>query len=321
MTDLSIIIPTYQAENTLERCVLSILTNDISMEILIVDDGSCDATAQICHRLSQNNQKIRAWSQENAGPGAARAFALQKATGRFVTFVDADDYLTPKTFEKLLPYLNDSLDILEYSYNMVDENGNIISKHQMKPKKCDGVLCGKYFARHRNTTNYLWNKLFRKELFTLVELPELSAGEDYAVLAQLFYFATGYQAVRQEGYQYVMTSDSLSRKPFSRQRLDNIAAGQFVIDFYRHNNPALCPYALQKMCSTAVILYCQCMQSKETDKENICQRLKQVFSKSYKELGLTKMLRIGSLARRMMLLLFTISPQLCVCLYGKRALK
>lgn len=320
MVDLTVIIPAYQAEKTLDRCVSSIMTNKISMEILIVNDGSKDRTAQICHRLNQEYPQVRFWNKKNEGPGAARAFALKYANGRFVTFVDADDYLIPKTYERVFPYLSDQLDILEYSYDKVDETGKIISHHPMKPVNCINQ-CGLYFARHWNTTNYMCNKIFRKTLFQQIALPKLSAGEDYATLAQLFVFAKNYRAIEERGYQYVMTASSLCRKPFSRQRLDNIIAGQYVVDFYRREASELCCYALQKLCSSAVNLYCQCAQSQIPEKEDICKELKKVFSRTLGELGLVKMLKIGSLSRRSMLLLFHISPQLCLYLYRKRVLK
>lgn len=319
MIDLSVIIPAYQAEKTLKRCVASILTNQIDLEVLIVDDGSRDGTAQLCSRLCLDHPQVRFWTKDNGGPGAARAFALEHAQGRFVTFVDADDYLTPKVYESLLPYLNDRIDILEYGYDMVDQAGAVLSHHPMQPTDCHGDQCGLYFARHWNTTNYMCNKLFRRALFQHVTLPGLSAGEDYAALAQLFVFAKGYRAVEQGFYQYVMTPDSLCRKPFSRQRLDNIAAGRFVVDFYRREVPQLCPYALQKLCSSAVNLYCQCVQSPTPDRADICQELKQVFSRTSRELGMVEMLRMGSHSRRMLLLLFSVSPKLCAYLYRKRA--
>lgn len=317
--DLSVIIPAYQAEKTLERCVASILTNQIDLEVLIVDDGSRDGTARLCSRLCRDHPQVRFWTKDNGGPGAARAFALERAQGRFVTFVDADDYLTPKVYESLLPCLDDGIDILEYGYDVVDQAGAVLSHHPMQPADCHGDQCGLYFARHWNTTNYMCNKLFRRTLFQSVTLPGLSAGEDYAALSQIFVFAKGYRAVEQGFYQYVMTPDSLCRKPFSRQRLDNIAAGRYVVDFYRREAPELCPYALQKLCSSAVNLYCQCVQSPTPGRAGICRELKQVFSQTSRELGMAEMLRMGSSARRMMLLLFSISPKLCAYLYRKRA--
>lgn len=321
MIELSIIIPAYQAEKTLERCVESILDNKISKEILIVDDGSLDKTAEICQQLSREYPEVRCWSRENSGPGAAREFALQHAKGEFVTFVDADDYLSSGVYEKLIGYLDDQIDILEYGYNMVSETGEVLSHHPMKSIVLKSNQCGMYFARHWNTTNYMCNKLFRRALFEYVTVPHFSAGEDYATLAQLFVFAKGYRAVEEGAYQYVMTADSLCRKAFSRQRLDNIAAGQYVKRFYQCMAPELCKYAQQKVCASAANLYCQCAQSQVEDKSTICQELKCVFHQNQRELGMVKMLQMGSLSRRMMLILFAISPKLCAYIYRRRVKK
>lgn len=316
MKELSIIIPAYQAEKTIERCVESILDNNISKEILIVDDGSVDRTAEVCCCLSQRYSEVHYWSIKNSGPSAARKFALQYAKGRFVTFVDADDYLSPKTYERIIAYLNDDIDILEYGYDTVSETGEILSHNLMNPIIVEGKKCGLYFAKHWNTTNYLCNKLFRRNLFEHVMFPDYFSGEDYAVLAQLFVFAKGYRAVEQGFYQYVMTSESLCRKSFTKQRLDNILSGQYVERFYRCEAPELCQYAQQKLCSLAVNLYCQCMQSSLEDRVKICNQLKCIFEENKKKLGIVKVMRMGSISRRILLSVFSLSPKLCVKLYS-----
>ena len=92
MKKLSIIIPAYQAERYLSRCLESILRNSSEIEILIVDDGSTDRTSKICEKYSSNHSNIRFWRKNNEGPGAARKYAIQHLDSEYVAFADADDY-------------------------------------------------------------------------------------------------------------------------------------------------------------------------------------------------------------------------------------
>lgn len=321
MIELSVIIPAYQAEATLERCVQSILTNDAPLEVIIVDDGSADQTPRICRQLSERTPGVvRCYAKNNEGPGAARAYGLQFAAGKYITFVDADDDLLPNAFDRLLPLMDDRTDILEYGYNIVGEDGRVLETHCLKATVYEAESCGLFFAKHEQTTNYLCNKIYRKSIFGNVLFPKLSAGEDAAVLAQAFVYARKYRAAEITAYQYVMTTDSLCRKPFSRRRFDNIAANRFVIEFYQREAPELCVYARQKLCSTIANLYCQCVQSQMelSQKRKCLAELRELYREARHEISYRNLIGIGSWARRCMLFLFDLSPDVCCRLYSSR---
>ena len=92
MIYLSVIIPVYNAEKYLEDCVNSILNQQFSdYEILLIDDGSTDGSAALCYRLSMENEAVKTYHVPNGGPSKARNYALKKASGVFVQFVDSDD--------------------------------------------------------------------------------------------------------------------------------------------------------------------------------------------------------------------------------------
>ena len=101
---ISVIVPAWNAENTLERAVLSILQNrdkDTEIEVIIVDDGSTDSTPVICELLSRD-ENVRVVHTENHGPSAARNTGLQTAEGEYIGFVDSDDWVEPDLYKKLL---------------------------------------------------------------------------------------------------------------------------------------------------------------------------------------------------------------------------
>lgn len=317
MKKLSVIIPAYQAERTLEKCIASVLSNGLDLEVLVVNDGSADNTGAVAAGLAAGDARVQVWNRENAGPGAAREFALRHAQGEYITFLDADDYVDAGFYDKIAVHLDGSTDILEYGYVTEGTDGSVIAIHPMQAQTCEGKQCGLHYALQQNTTNFLWNKAFRRGLFERAVFPHLFLGEDAAVLAQMFVFAKKYRAIEDAGCHYVMTPDSLCRKPFTLRKLDNLTAYHFIDDFYAKHAPELCVYTKHKLCSQAVLLYCECSMGPEAHKAR-CPELIGEYRKNRKSFSLRQLLTMGSGSRRLMLALFELSPKLCARVYAWR---
>ena len=106
MDKLSVIVPVYNAENYLDRCINSILNQTYeNIEIILVDDGSTDESSAICDRFADNSDKVKVIHVTNGGPARGRNIGLRQATGRFVAFVDADDYIEPDMYSTLIKEL------------------------------------------------------------------------------------------------------------------------------------------------------------------------------------------------------------------------
>ena len=128
---ISVIIPVYNAESTLKRCLDSILTQTFTnFECLLIDDGSKDRSGEICDEYASNDSRISVFHQENSGPSAARNFGLTQAKGQYIVFQDSDDYLlNSDSYLKLITHaVQNKLDILRFDYSVVDKNGNILSQ-------------------------------------------------------------------------------------------------------------------------------------------------------------------------------------------------
>ena len=317
MKKLSVIIPAYQAELTISKCIESILRNTVELEVLVVDDGSRDRTGDIISQIAKNDIRVRTWTSANAGPGAAREFAMKHARGEYVTFVDADDYIETGFYDAIAEKLDGHLDILEFGFVKETQEASLLSEHRMGVNACKGKACGLYYAQQKNTTNFLWNKVFRKKMLQKVVFPHLFQSEDAAVLAQAFVFSKIYQSIDEIGYHYVMTRDSLCRKPFSIARLDSLKAYNFIDDFYSEYAPELCVYSRHKLCSLSVLLYCQCFNF-ANEYRTYCAGLLTVYRKNRLCFSLPQLLSMGSRSRRIMLMLFEISPRLCACVYSWR---
>ncbi|WP_052357121.1 glycosyltransferase family 2 protein [Xylanibacter brevis] len=180
---ISIIIPAYNAENYIKDCVASILSQTYSdYEVIIVDDGSKDATAQICDELALNDSRVRVYHQPNGGAGASRKFGVSKAHGDWVMFVDSDDTVTRTGISLLLTQANDETDLICGALN---KNGRIF-KHQIegfleKREYIEALLTVK-------TTDGPVAKLIRRNLFEQIawNTPrEITQNEDMLMLIEL----------------------------------------------------------------------------------------------------------------------------------------
>lgn len=147
---LSIIVPVYNVEKYLRKCVDSLLAQDLSSEeyeIILVDDGSTDQSGTICDEYAMCHTNVRAVHQQNGGLSAARNRGIDMSQGKFVQFVDSDDYLEPNVLKTLVEKMEtDQLDVLRFNYRNVNERYEEIEPNK-DPKRfvsysdevCDGL--------------------------------------------------------------------------------------------------------------------------------------------------------------------------------------
>ncbi len=220
----SYVIPCYNCENTLERCVNSILNQKkYNFEIILVDDGSSDSTSQLCDNYSRDNNCIHTVHQENAGLVNAWKRGVQAANAEYILFCDADDYISDDLSEKLTVVLDKSkYDII--SFGIISEYDNSASV-SMEHKVPDGELRGEELSEIKEHLlfngkmqseifiNSRWSKAYKRELLLKCMDSidgELTFGEDavttYATImaADSIYNISGYYP-----YHYVRNDQSM----------------------------------------------------------------------------------------------------------------
>lgn len=123
MPKATVVVPVYNVENYLIKCVDSILAQtEPDFELLLVDDGSTDGSGGLCDKLSERDGRIRVIHQENQGLGGARNTGIQAAVGDWLLLVDSDDWIEPQTLEKALEAgLREEADLVVFGYRSVDE--------------------------------------------------------------------------------------------------------------------------------------------------------------------------------------------------------
>ncbi|MBP6064540.1 glycosyltransferase [Bacteroides sp.] len=213
---ISIIVPVYNAESSLEKCLSSLIKQSYSnIEIIVVNDGSTDDSARICLCFASLDTRIKVYNQENGGRSVARNKGLSAARGLFVGFVDSDDWVDNDMFETLYNAHNQSgADIVQCSYYY--HQGDLVkevsrSSEQLLSKEQALEL----LFEDKVIKNFLWNNLFVKELFNGISFPTGRNFEDVFVTYQLFARARSVFCLSQAKYHYCMSATSIVHSAFS----------------------------------------------------------------------------------------------------------
>ena len=138
---VSIIVPVYNAERYLSRCIDSILEQSFTdFELLLINDGSNDNSADICDEYVAKDSRVLVFHKENGGASAARNYGLDKAVGKYVCFIDADDWVGKDYIKQLLPYEGEDMVICSISYEG-DTNRNLCISDKKGIESVLRVLC------------------------------------------------------------------------------------------------------------------------------------------------------------------------------------
>jgi len=185
--ELSIVIPIYNMEQTLGRCIESVLEQSFhDYEILLVDDGSMDNSSIICDEYSGRDSRIKVFHKNNGGLSSARNLGIVNAVGKYITFIDSDDKIAPDTLFHLMETLHNhqDYDILEYP---VYVHYGSSSKQKLLTFQPSVYRCmtDYWFETKAYQHTYAWNKIYKRELFCSVSFPEGRLFEDVFTLPKL----------------------------------------------------------------------------------------------------------------------------------------
>lgn len=161
--DFSVIIPVYNAESSIVRCMESLKKqNGYSFEVLVIDDGSTDSSGRICDRFAAENSEFRVYHRKNQGPSNARNFGLQLARGKYIAFVDSDDFVADNYFEKIENGFRQSdSDILFIGYTDCFVDGKMGLCHVPRQYSSDFYEMVAKLSEN-DLFGYTWSKVFRR---------------------------------------------------------------------------------------------------------------------------------------------------------------
>ena len=236
---ISIIIPCFNAEKTLEKCLESVVQQSYAnLEIIIIDDGSTDETSLIYNKFQSNDERILVLKQQNSGVSKARNTGVKAATGDYICFVDSDDWAELNYCSELYSLLvgeNADISIVEASYE--DENGNVLCSKPISDEKIfDGNRALVLLLEDQEIQSHPWGKLFKADLLRNVHFPEnLKCFEDYSTLFKIFNKAVKVIKSNEKLYHYIQREDSLSHNLSPATAYEFFLAIMEVFEFWRNS--------------------------------------------------------------------------------------
>lgn len=219
---LSVIVAVYNAEQSLDRCIQSILRQSLSdMEIILVDDGSKDSSPEICDYYQKRDLRVHVIHQKNAGSVNARKAGLYAAKGEYVSYVDADDWIENTMYQYMLEE-GDGADIIISGYTTETNNSTMRKHHIIQSGIYSGDRLHEFYAKLLFTGKFyesgiapaLWNKIFHRKLLLKIQpkVPDIiRMGEDAAITYPFLLSASKIVVLNElAGYHYINTEQTMS---------------------------------------------------------------------------------------------------------------
>lgn len=215
---ISVIIPMYNAEKYIEKCLHSVLKQTYDdYEVVVVNDGSNDHSVDIIKSLNSN--KIRLISKENQGLPQARKTGYENARGDYIFFLDSDDWIDSNLLQSLVDCFEkeENVDVVSCNVEYDDEQGKTIKLLKGRSGCFESIDSLKNIHDHTNIFNFLWNKLYTRKILERIRFPEGNfLGEDYCTLMSLM--VGEIKIVHNDNffYHYVQHTNNMSKKGFDK---------------------------------------------------------------------------------------------------------
>ena len=241
MIKISVIIPVFNGEKYIKDCVRSLLNQTLSeFEIILINDGSKDNTADICNKLSKEDSRIKVIHQENSGVSIARNKGIQNANGEYLCFIDCDDYLDRDYLELLYnACINNNVKISACCIESIKENKELISRKSLKEGiyNCEQAL--EELFKFKDLNSGPCGKLFHKSLFDKeLVFPNIRTYEDLLFVYKAIYKSKGLYFVENCKYYYIHRSGVGAMDKFIKNpTTDVIIAAHEVLEFIKKNIP------------------------------------------------------------------------------------
>ncbi|HFI0358289.1 TPA: glycosyltransferase family 2 protein [Streptococcus suis] len=219
---LSVIIPVYQVEKYLKRCINSVLAQKFnSYEIILVDDGSTDSSPEICDEYSIEYPHISVIHKENGGLSDARNVGIKHAAGEYIFFLDSDDWISPTMFESLKEIISSKKhDIIHFDLQFCKNEQSNCVKCELNKKEFSGIVAFQKMLECTDITSFSTDKLYRVSLFleNRIEFPVGAYYEDLGTIYKLFLVADSVYYTNQVYYYYFLGNEAAITRSWSEKK-------------------------------------------------------------------------------------------------------
>ncbi|WEG11507.1 glycosyltransferase [Pullulanibacillus sp. KACC 23026] len=291
---VSIIVPVYNVEGYLEKCLNSVLEQTLkNIEIIIVNDGSTDRSGEICNQYAKKDSRIKVFHKEYGGVSSARNAGIHKAQGEFIGFVDSDDWVYPDMFEVLYKNARGSAADIVICNLLREINGEVIYVENKHPnREMTNLEAMRELFKGHLYRFALWNKLYRRSCFSNIEFPEGRIHEDLSTTYKLFSKAEKIVYLNYTGYIYVKRENSILNQTYNEKRLDAFLGWEEILMYMKKNYPTIFKevVACFGYWSTDNVFYILNQMKNRTSKKEYLTRIQLFVRKNYLDLMGNKIL-------------------------------
>lgn len=218
MPKISVIVPVYNTEKYVEKCLKSIAEQKMNdLEIIIVNDGSTDNSEIIIKQWIEKNKeniKIKYLNKKNGGLSETRNFALPYATGKYISFIDSDDYIDSNLYSHLEQFMDDNVDLIKFKMQTVDKDGNILEKLDGPVfEKCTGEEGYEKLCTNDRFLDPACIYLYRTEFYKSNNFKYKVGAyhEDFGLTSLIILKAKSFVSTNEYGYYYLQSDNSITR--------------------------------------------------------------------------------------------------------------
>lgn len=237
MAKVSVIVPVYNVEGYLAKCLDSLISQTLEgLEILVVNDGSTDRSGEIIQQYAGKYPgKIKAFNKDNGGLSDARNYALDRVTGDYIGFVDSDDYVEETMFQEMLELAQKhDAGMVICNIQKVDEQGQVVQKLLQIPNMPEKIKLRENLSVFSDLSYFACNKLFKRELFQQKRFKRSAHFEDIQLIPQLLLECDTLAQTQKFFYNYLERSDSIT-KTHTERGLDILRAVEDVEQAFRNS--------------------------------------------------------------------------------------
>lgn len=236
MAKVSIIVPVYNVEKYIEKCILSLKKQSFrDCEFIIVNDGSTDKSYSIAKKLINGDKRFVLITQDNKGLSGARNAGLKYASGEYLMFLDSDDSFRNDIVEKCYKRITENnSDIVIFSFNKVDENNNIVERNEVN--RDDTILLSENKKVMKEVENCIWDKMYKSYLFDEITFPENLLYEDLGTTYRIFPKAKRITFLNEIGIDYLYKREGSITKTFDNKIYSIFSICDLLICYYKKNN-------------------------------------------------------------------------------------
>lgn len=266
---LSVIVPVYNVESYLGRCINSIIRQDYhNIEVLLIDDGSTDLSGELAETLAQTDSRILVFHKENGGLSDARNYGINKAKGKYITFIDSDDWIS-RDFLSTLYYnlIDNKADVSGCVFKRTskyDESEQDDRKEKLEVWSSVEAL-RKLLRQESEFTTSACALLYKKECFNNIRYPKGKYFEDLGTTYKIISQANRIVHTNRCLYHYFMRADSIANTDFKPEYMDEYYFAEEIIHFITDYYPDLLIDAQSRLVGVCFHLYMMISKEKQTE--------------------------------------------------------